>query len=147
MPDLKALVGFLPRLQAEGFSAGKWSGMEENSPGVMTMPWVDYSETASDFMKAAYDHGWVLKNFDWGEWQQTPEARALVEDPAALGRASATQLARLLTIEIRRDRFVEGALLSAFESGLILAIVKRAEQLLKKKKQAASAAGSKSAAQ
>jgi hypothetical protein len=40
----------------------------------------------------------------------------------------------LLTAIIRQDRFCEGALLSAFDSGLILGIVRRAAAILKDEK-------------
>ena len=50
-------------------------------------------------------------------------------EPDGLRSASADQIANLLTTVVRRDRFVEGGLAAAFESGLILAILERAEQL------------------
>ena len=37
---------------------------------------------------------------------------------------------RLLTVCIRQDRFVDGALLDAFESGLIRRVVQRAADLV-----------------
>lgn len=40
------------------------------------------------------------------------------------------QLAKLLTVVIRQDRFVKGALNGAFESGLLTAIAGRAAELV-----------------
>ncbi len=64
-----------------------------------------------------------------GGWAQTEEAQALRVDPTALAKASDHQLVKLLTVVIRQDRFVEGALAAAFETGLILGILRRVEQL------------------
>ncbi len=101
-----------------------------NKSGGFTFPYVNYSELADEFIKSTYDHGWVLRDFDWGEWMHTNEAKSLRDDEAALARATPEQLARLLTVVIRQGRFVEGARLSAFESGLILRIVRRAAAIL-----------------
>ena len=93
------------------------------------MPYVAYGDTADAFVKAAYAGGWVLSDFDWGMWAGGEEAAQLRDDPAALARATPDQLARVLTVCVRQDRFVEGALLDAFESGLIRRIVQRAADL------------------
>jgi hypothetical protein len=44
--------------------------------------------------------------------------------------ASPDDLARLLTAIVRSDRFVEGSLVGAFESGLLTRIAQRAAALL-----------------
>jgi hypothetical protein len=44
-------------------------------------------------------------------------------------RRVAEELAKVLTLVVRQDRFAEGSLLSALECGSILAIVRRAEHL------------------
>jgi hypothetical protein len=41
---------------------------------------------------------------------ETPEARALLEDPAAMREATPEQLARVLTVVVRLERFSEGAM-------------------------------------
>jgi hypothetical protein len=58
------------------------------------------------------------------------DAMRLRDDPKALAAASAEQLAKLLTVLIRQDRFVEGALNGAFEAGLLTGIVRRAAGLM-----------------
>ena len=68
--------------------------------------------------------------FDWGSWLQTPEGAALWDDPAALAAATPDQLEMLLTAIIRSDRFVEGSIAGAFESGLLVRIARRAGVLL-----------------
>lgn len=120
MRDLATLARFLPALEAPGFAAGRWHEQEG------AFPFAALDDTAGALVQAAYADGWVLPGFDWPEWIGTAEARALRDDPSTAG---AEDLARLLTAVIRQDRFVEGALLGAFESGLMLAIIRRAAAL------------------
>jgi hypothetical protein len=82
-----------------------------------------------EFIDAAYAMDWVLRDFDWSEWMQTPEAIALRDDTEVLKRANPDQLAKLLTMLIRQDRFVEGSLAETFDSGLLTAILRRAAAL------------------
>lgn len=70
-----------------------------------------------------------MPDFDWPKWIASKEAKSLGKGGVALERATPKQLAKMLTAIIREDRFSEGALLSAFQSGLILDIVKRAAAL------------------
>src|SRR5207244_1533652 len=88
------------------------------------------SDEAGSFVQAAYDLGWVRSGFDWPTWSQTAEARNLQNDPHLLAQATQVQLASLLTVCIRQDRFVEGALMSAYESGLLVRILERAAAIL-----------------
>ena len=55
----------------------------------------------------------------------------LRDEPGVLEDATPEQLERLLTVLIRQERFVDGALESAFESGLLVRILKRAAVLAK----------------
>ena len=72
-----------------------------------------------------------MLDFDWGTWKQTPEAISLRDDAQVLARATPEQLSRLLTVCIRQDRFCEGALEGAFESGLLTRILERAAIILR----------------
>lgn len=94
------------------------------------MPYTNHSNTVRAFVQATYRHDWVRSDFDWPDWARSQEARELKDDDAVLCGASCEQLARLLTVCIRQDRFSEGALLAAFNSGLILRIVLRAQAIL-----------------
>lgn len=131
MERLCALVRFLPDLEKPGFLAGSWVKPEPGSDGVLVFPYAQYSDVVTAFVEAAYENGWVQAGFDWSEWAGTEEARQLRDEESALASATADQLGRLMTVCIRQDRFVEGALLEAFDSGLMLRIVRRAEVLLK----------------
>lgn len=128
--DLRELIQFLPALESPDFKAGEMAGMDQVEPGVWSMPYANYGAVATAFADAAYKHDWVIIGFEWSEWMRTEEAIGLRDDGDKLAAASAEQLARLLTVVIRQDRFVEGALLEAFESGLLLRVARRAAALL-----------------
>lgn len=126
---LRQLANFLQEFERPGFKAGEWAGGEEIEPNVLSMPFIDYGDVVSSFIDAAYLHGWIVNDFDWGEWSNSAEAKRLHGDESAVADATVEQLRRLLTLHIRQDRFSEGALLKAFESGLMLRIVRRAAVL------------------
>lgn len=96
------------------------------------MPFFVQSPTATEFVQACYDNGWVLEGFDWPSWKETPEFAELDDKPAALVAATPEQIARLLTVLIRQDRFAEGSLAQHYDSGLLLGILKRATVLAAK---------------
>ena len=79
-------------------------------------------------MKDAYDYGWVQSTF-WTEWMQTEDAQRLSQDPARMAVATIEDIAKVLTVSLRRDRFVEGSFAADFERGLIVRIAKRADEL------------------
>jgi Family of unknown function (DUF6508) len=128
---LRGIVAFLPSFQASGFKFGHWTEPPSEQPGVMILPYFSLSEVAGSFEQAAYDLGWVMLDFDWPTWKQTPEAETLRDDVQALAQATPEQLARLLTVCIRQDRFCEGALEAAFESELLTRILERAAVILR----------------
>jgi hypothetical protein len=128
--QLGALAGFLPALEKPDFEAGEIRPPREMKPGVFTMPYTSYSRFVLEMVKTLHDRAWIVPGFDWPGWARSPEAVTLRGDEAALANATPEQLARLLTVVVRQDRFVEGALLEAFASGLILHIIRRAAAIL-----------------
>ena len=126
---LQALADFLPALRQPEFKAGEIHGGDEIEPDVFRMPFVAYDPIVDAFVAAAYSNSWVLQDFDWPTWAQSAEARSLRDDETAIRNATPEQLARLLTVCIRQERFAEGALLEAFDSSLILRIIERAAVL------------------
>jgi hypothetical protein len=127
---LRGIVAFLPSFQAPDFKFGHWTKPPSDRPGIMMLPYFSLSEVAGSFEQKAYDLGWIMPDFDWGAWKQTAEAISLRCDAQVLARATPEQLARLLTVCIRQDRFCEGALEGAFESGLLTRILERAAVIL-----------------
>lgn len=82
------------------------------------------------FVDAAYANNWVSGDINWGQWMQTDEAKKLRDDPTALAKASEHDLTCLLTTLIRQDRFCEGSLEGAVDSGLLTKILQRAASML-----------------
>lgn len=82
------------------------------------------------FVDTAYANNWVRGDINWGQWMQTDEAKKLRDDPTALAKASDYDLACLLTTLIRQDRFCEGSLEGAYDSGLLTGILQRAASML-----------------
>ena len=128
-PRLDGLASFLPAFEAPDVEFGTLKGGEEREPGTITMPWFAHSELTSRFLEVAYRDGWVRPDFDWPAWAQTPEAGRLRDDREALEQATVLELARLLTVVIRSEKFDEGALAVALESGLVTAVLRRIQQL------------------
>lgn len=127
---LQSLAEFNERLCVPDVQFGDWHGAEKDSAGVFEMPYVRYSGLVTEFTKAAYENDWVQPQFHWMAWFASPEHQALVQEPDGLIVATSGQLSQLLTLCLRRDRFVEGSLLQDFESGLIQRIVRRATVIL-----------------
>ena len=66
----------------------------------------------------------IIIGFDWGAW----EAGKTSYDDFDLDTLDLPAKCKLITAIVRNDRFCEGALVSAFESGLILRILKSIEK-------------------
>lgn len=129
---LRGIVAFLPPFQALGFKFGCWTPAAPipGKPNVCHKGYFTLSDVADSFFDAVHEPGWVTAGFDWEEWSLTPEAERLRHDPQALASATAEDLARLITVCIRSDRFAQGALNSHFESGLLPRILQRAERVV-----------------
>lgn len=122
---LAALAAFVPVFEGPDFVFGEWQGAAGQ------MPWFRLSDDARSFVSTASRFGWVVPGFDWPSWQRTEVARHLLSNPQSIETATAEDLERLLTVHVRLDRFSEGHLASAFESGQLPAIARRAAALLK----------------
>jgi hypothetical protein len=128
---LGQLAAFLPIFEDSGFSFGLWIGGKPMPHGQLHMPTFVPSDPAEAFVRMAHDMGWVLPDLDWKSWKSGAEARELLNNPETLARATPEQLAMLLTILIRQDRFVEDSLAQAFDSGFLVDILRRADALLR----------------
>ncbi len=121
---LRRIAAFGDVFDAPGFEFGQWVPSRRQSNGVYTMPWFEFSAAALEFLAA----GRLDPSFNWPEWMESEEGRRLA-DPAGVGEATAAQLVKLWTALIRSDRFTEGSLEGAYESGLLRAFIRRAAEL------------------
>jgi hypothetical protein len=124
---LRQLAEHASALSGPDFRFGLWHQSQQLDDGSFTVPWYELGPEADRFVRDASALGFV-RPLEWVAWSATPEAASLLE-PGGVRNASADQIANLLTTLVRRDRFVEGGLAAAFESGLILAILERAKEL------------------
>jgi len=118
--NMDALLRFLPILEAEGFSAGKFT----SEPG--TLPFYDFNPQVMALVKALYDNNWIDPSFDWVGWH---EGNHYLNDEEALVDADAMTLQKLFTLIVRQDRFCEGSLGSVVDGGLVAAILRRVREL------------------
>ena len=91
------------------------------------MPYYTLSPEAERFHRAA--GGLVIMGFDWPAWSRTAEFQRFDRDPAAIDAATAEHLRQLLTVYVRAERFGDGTLESAYDRGVLSAILRRAGAL------------------
>ena len=127
--QIRALADFWPVFANPQFVYEVRDEVKEKK-GVITMPSSSLSPEAKAFNTMIYQEGWVLDGFGWPEWTQTDEFKDLFSKPEALAKASAHQLAKLLTALARKERFCEGTMASAYSDGLLAGITQRAGMLL-----------------
>ena len=126
---LEELAALVPVLEEPGAVFGRWEAQWEDVEGRVHLPYFESGPACDAFRAAVGRGGWLIVGFDWPTWARTDEAQALWKDPAALAAATPDQLARFLTALIRSERFSEGTLDEAFESGLLARIARRAAVL------------------
>ena len=126
---LRHLAELVPILEAPDADFGHW---EQPPPrdGVHTLGWFEFGPTAEAWRAAVGRGGWVETGFDWPSWLATERGMALRDRPEEVSTATPEELRRLLTAIVRSDRFVEGSIAGAFESGLLARIARRAAALL-----------------
>jgi|SRR5579872_3919784 len=125
---LHALAVFVPQFEAPDFRFGAFVEREPVG-GVRHQGFYDFGAVARSLITTCYSMGWVVERFDWPTWARTEEARHLRDDASCLAQATAEQLAHLLTVLIRQERFNEGSLAICVDSGLMIGILRRAASL------------------
>jgi hypothetical protein len=126
---LRVLANVLPVLEAPDADFGHWD-LPPPKDGIGSLGWFEFGPTAEVWRAAVGAGDWIVGGFDWRTWLAGDDGRSLRDDPGAIATATPDQLAWLLTAIIRSDRFTEGSIAGAFESGLLAAISRRALALL-----------------
>lgn len=85
-------------------------------------------QTVYQFQKTVYSLPIIIE-FDWSAWD---DGREMTGPDFDLDSVGLVDKCRLITAIVRNDRFCEGALMSHFESGLILRILKSIEDEVRK---------------
>ena len=84
--DSDRAVAWLPRFTAASFDAGQWAGGENHAPGVLTIPWVVFTDDVLEFIRQLYGLE-VVAPFDRSAWVEQ-RGNELWEDPQRLAEAS-----------------------------------------------------------
>ena len=127
--DLEALAAFGATLADPDVRVGTWTSPDPVDDESIRLSYVALTEVAERFLLTCAEHHWIRPDIDWAAWSGTPEARRLRDDPRALASATSDDLAHLLTALVKGDRFDEGQLLDAFESGLLRRVAELAAEL------------------
>ena len=120
---LRRIARQLPVFEAPGFKFGFWEPARKRADGVIVLGWYVPGPEAEAFLS---DLGGWITPFDWMSWASSPAGQALLGHPDAVASASADDLRKLLTTYVRGERFGEGTLENAFNSGMLTAIMRRA---------------------
>lgn len=118
--QIDAVLPFLEVFETPGFSPGEMH-IEEGR-----FPWFEESEDVIRFVEEVYENN-LFVQFDWSSWQE--EAEKYFESPEGLSSANLDTIRKLLTTHVRKDRFCEGHLAAMFESGHIVAILRRLQDI------------------
>ena len=115
------LLDLIPEIEA----TDKFEMMVDSEYSIFErLPWAPVVE---EFVHLAYKLGVVI-NFDWGKWDDGRKM-ASTED-FNFDSIDIPTKCKLITAIIRNDRFNDGVLISAFESGLILKIIQSIDRQL-----------------
>lgn len=98
---------------------GGWGGGQDIGGGVRQMPFAILGHEATAALEAVDAFG-IPAPQQWMDWE---EGRRIVREQALIQQTEPAICALLIGVLRRNDRFSEGALLSAFESGLIQALL------------------------
>jgi hypothetical protein len=84
------------------------------------MPYFIQSSIVTQFLKIVYELP-IIISFDWSSWEGGRKIAR--NENFDFDTIDITTKCKLITAIVRNDRFCEGALVSAFDSGLILKIL------------------------
>ena len=102
-------------------SFGKIKSDDKLEDGTMIFPYMVSSKVIDDFYQIAHELKIVL-DFDWMDWQKGKDI--LNNNETNYSELNNITLCKLITVIIRADRFNEGYMVSCFENGIVLKILK-----------------------
>lgn len=111
----KNLIEINIKIQAHKGAWGMLRGSEKEADGTIQMPYWERDSLISDFVKFMYDKK-LVPDFDWGQWTKGREWY-LQAGEDKFNSLDTEMALKLLTAVMRNDRFNDGALVHAFESG------------------------------
>ena len=121
--DIDDLLAFLPLFRQPGRAfIERWVG-GPSAKGDLVFPYPAYPADVLEFFRLAGQPCWS----DYG--YNPRNARATVEDDAAMAKASLQDIRTMLTYCVRGERFGDGHWAAMLESGRVVAILERLQEL------------------
>lgn len=122
--DWTALASLVARIQAHERSFGERIPPRQIAENRVVMGYSVTGELVDEVYKFLYAQGLVLAGFEWVNWE---DGRALLngENSPSISDLTVEETLGLITSIVRGDRFSEGALLSAFDSGTMPKLLAR----------------------
>ncbi len=125
LKDWSPLLALIPEIENTS-SFGEGPDITTDKEGVIQISFdVPRAPIVSQFIEVVYAIP-VIIDFDWGSWDAGRKMAR--DDNFNFDTTDLHTKCKLITAIVRNDRFCEGALVSAFESGLILKILKSIEK-------------------
>ncbi len=121
--DWSKIMDMNAHIQNHKGSWGEIEGGKKTESGVIEMPYANPAPIISEFMKLWYEKDLVIA-FDWSSWQEGRDWYANPDNDKYKKLDVVTAL-KLITAVLRNDRFNDGALMRAFESGDFPKIINR----------------------
>lgn len=120
---------FAAAFETDGFVASTAHEPEEIEPGVMTMPWWEYSDVVSEWQQALCEHGVIDAQSDDLSAEFVARMSEFEADPSLIGDADLQTIRMVLTRISRGERFCDGYMATMFENGVARAATRRLVEL------------------
>lgn len=120
------LLNLIPEIEASN-NFGQIDKVENPEENVIYIPDLIEADIVSQFRQIVFEIP-ILVVFDWSSWSEG--INILRQDNFNYDSIDLPTKCKIITAIVRSDRFSNGALISAFESGLILQILKSMENQL-----------------
>ena len=130
--DWQPLLALIPKIENVS-KFGEWLGGDKDEKGIIQFPYCVKTPIVSQFLEIVYGMS-IIIDFNWGAWEEGRKIAS--EENFVFDTLDIPTKCKLITAIVRNDRFCEGALVSAFESGLILKILKSIERQITEKENA-----------
>lgn len=134
MTEFDTLIGLIDKLDEDEF--GTWVVDHEHkgtSDDPIHLPFPVYSEAVDEFIKAVYDFNTNNPNFELTKYYELMEERKIKNiDDSDIEALDAQGTMALLMWVVRGERFCDGLILSKFQDGKILALLKHLKRIVEK---------------